>query len=91
MTESTEVLKERLSKLREERRIVRLDWDILNRKDEQSYANWSSDKVRNERSKEDAKQFSALSKRLSCLNSEITGIQKEITERLLSELRSMYE
>ncbi|EHU8780983.1 hypothetical protein N0S44_000213 [Escherichia coli] len=84
-------MKSRLRKLKNERKLVRLDWDILNRKDEQSYANWSSDKVRNERTKEDTKQFMALSKRLSSLNSEITGLQKEIISILQDEIKSLYE
>lgn len=86
-----EEMKSRLSELKKERKLVRLDWDILNKKDEQSYANWSSDKVRNERSKEDIKQFMALSKRLSSLNSEITGLQKEIISILRAEINSLYE
>lgn len=86
-----EEMKSRLSELKNERKLVRLDWDILNKKDEQSYANWSSDKVRNDRSKEDAKQFMALTKRLSSLNSEITGLQKEIISILQSEINSLYE
>lgn len=86
-----EEMKSRLSELKKERKLVRLDWDILNKKDEQSYANWSSDKVRNERSKEDNKQFMALSKRLSALNSEITGLQKEIISILRAEINSLYE
>ena len=86
-----EEMKSRLSELKKERKLVRLDWDILNKKDEQSYANWSSDKVRNERSKEDNKQFMALSKRLSALYSEITGLQKEIISILRDEIKSLYE
>ncbi|ELW0836370.1 hypothetical protein [Escherichia phage BF17] len=86
-----EEMKSRLSELKKERKLVRLDWDILNKKDEQSYANWSSDKVRNDRSKEDAKQFMALTKRLSSLNSEITGLQKEIISILQVEINSLYE
>lgn len=91
MNESTEVLKERLAALREERRIVRLDWDILNKKDDKSYSNWNAEKVNVSRSKEEAKQFSALSKRLSSLNSEITGLQKEIISRLMNEVKEIYE
>ena len=86
-----EEMKSRLSELKKERKLVRLDWDILNKKDEQSYANWSSDKVRNDRSKEDSKQFMALTKRLSSLNSEITGLQKEIISILQVEINSLYE
>lgn len=82
-------MKERLVLLKEERRIVRLDWDILNAKDDQSYATWSNEKVRNERSKEDNKQFMALSKRLSSLNSEIRGLQRNIIDILLDEMRDL--
>lgn len=82
-------MKERLVLLKEERRIVRLDWDILNAKDDQSYATWSNEKVRNERSKEDNKQFMALSKRLSSLNSEIRGLQRNITDILLNEMKDL--
>lgn len=82
-------MKERLVLLKEERRIVRLDWDILNAKDDQSYATWSNEKVRNERSKEDNKQFMALSKRLSSLNSEIRGLQRNITDILLDEMKDL--
>ncbi|UTS53464.1 hypothetical protein UES1_089 [Escherichia phage UE-S1] len=84
-------MKSRLRELKKERKLVRLDWDILNRKDEQSYANWSSEKVRNDRSKEDAKQFMALTKRLTSLNSEIAGLQKEIISILKAEIESLYE
>lgn len=84
-------MKSRLIELKKERKLVRLDWDILNKKDEQSYVNWSSEKVRNERTKEDAKQFGALNKRLTSLNSEITGLQKEITALLKAEIDSLYE
>lgn len=82
-------MKERLVQLKEERRIVRLDWDILNAKDDQSYATWSNEKVRNERSKEDNKQFMALSKRLSSLNSEIRGLQRNIIDILLNEMKDL--
>lgn len=82
-------MKERLVLLKEERRIVRLDWDILNAKDDQSYATWSNEKVRNERSKEDNKQFMALSKRLSSLNSEIRGLQRNIIDILLNEMKDL--
>lgn len=81
----------RLTLLKEQRKLVRKDWDILNKKDGQSYANWNNEKVFNTRTKEEGKQFSALSKQLSELNSQIAGVQRSLLDLLQSDLKRIYE
>lgn len=84
-------LQARLVELKEKRALVRKDWDILNKKDGQSYANWNNEQVFNTRTKEEGKQFNALSKQLSALNSEIRGVQRTLLDLLQLELKSLYE
>lgn len=80
--------RQKLAKLKEARRLARIDWDLLNRKDNLSYREWDS-KFKTSRNKEEAIQYSNLSKTISSLNSEIAGLQKDILDLGMSVLEEI--